>query len=266
MGSCCHRAQASGDAHRESPGSYRTRHWAARGPTWCSLRFGPRSCPRQPARAVGRCPSGSAALQAYRIARPGADAARPRGGTAHWSESPRRWTHGCQPATAAGHQRPRCGGSCADLVLRPYQPLFFQRGVVTMNSATRRLRLGPLRGSENVKITIVLPADLREALDRYAVVHSQVHGEHVDTAALTPHMLEAFIARDRGISKVAEKCKFSRHWRLACTSRTLLSLVLSDALSAPYAGSHKTSWLARAGSCPARWSTPAHATPPVRPA
>ncbi|PKO40387.1 MAG: DUF2274 domain-containing protein [Betaproteobacteria bacterium HGW-Betaproteobacteria-3] len=67
-----------------------------------------------------------------------------------------------------------------------------------MNSATRRLRLGPLRRSENVKITIVLTADLKEALDRYAVVHSQVHGEHVDTAALIPHMLEAFIARDRG--------------------------------------------------------------------
>lgn len=67
-----------------------------------------------------------------------------------------------------------------------------------MNGATRRLRLGPLPRSENVKLTIALPADLKEALDHYAVVHSQVHGEHVDTTALIPHMLEAFIARDRG--------------------------------------------------------------------
>ena len=67
-----------------------------------------------------------------------------------------------------------------------------------MNSATRRLRLGPLPRSQNVKLTIALPVDLKETLDRYAVVHSQVHGEHVDTAALIPHMLETFIARDRG--------------------------------------------------------------------
>lgn len=66
-----------------------------------------------------------------------------------------------------------------------------------MNNAIK-LRLGPLPRSENVKLTIALPADLKEALDRYAAVHSQVHGDHVDTAALIPHMLGAFIARDRG--------------------------------------------------------------------
>lgn len=67
-----------------------------------------------------------------------------------------------------------------------------------MTRATSRLRLGPLPRNESVKLTIALSADLKEALDRYAVVHSQVHGEHVDAAVLIPHMLEAFIARDRG--------------------------------------------------------------------
>lgn len=67
-----------------------------------------------------------------------------------------------------------------------------------MSTSTKKLRLGPLPRTESVKLTIALPADLKEALDRYAVVHSQVYGEQVDTAALIPHMLEAFIARDRG--------------------------------------------------------------------
>ena len=65
-------------------------------------------------------------------------------------------------------------------------------------SSAIKLRLGPLPRSENVKLTIALPADLKEALDRYAVVHGQVYGEQVDIAVLIPHMLEAFIARDRG--------------------------------------------------------------------
>ncbi len=55
---------------------------------------------------------------------------------------------------------------------------------------------------QNVKITIVLPAELREALDSYAALHSQLHGEHVDTETLIPYMLEAFIARDRGFKSM----------------------------------------------------------------
>lgn len=67
-----------------------------------------------------------------------------------------------------------------------------------MSMSANKLRLGPLPRSENVKLTIALSVDLKEALDRYAAVHSQVYGEYVDTAALIPHMLGAFIARDRG--------------------------------------------------------------------
>lgn len=67
-----------------------------------------------------------------------------------------------------------------------------------MSTSASKLRLGRLPRSENVKLTISLSVDLKETLDRYAAMHGQVHGEHVDTAALIPHMLGAFIARDRG--------------------------------------------------------------------
>ncbi len=67
-----------------------------------------------------------------------------------------------------------------------------------MRTNVGKLRLGPLPRSESVKLTVTLPAELKEALDRYAAVHSRVHGESVDTVVLIPHMLNAFIARDRG--------------------------------------------------------------------
>lgn len=73
-----------------------------------------------------------------------------------------------------------------------------------MTGSNSKLRLGPLPRSENVKLTIALPADLKEALDRYAALHGQVHGEHVATVALIPHMLGAFIARDRGFKAMRE--------------------------------------------------------------
>ena len=37
------------------------------------------------------------------------------------------------------------------------------------------------------------------------VLRSQVHGESVDTGTLIPHMLQAFIARDRGFKAIAKK-------------------------------------------------------------
>ncbi len=61
-------------------------------------------------------------------------------------------------------------------------------------SATKKLRLGPLPKTENVKLTFVCPASLKAALDRYAAMHAQAYGEAVDAEKLIPHMLEAFIA------------------------------------------------------------------------
>ena len=64
--------------------------------------------------------------------------------------------------------------------------------------SANKLRLGPLPRTESVKFTVVLSAELKSMLDRYAALHAQTYGERVDAAALVPHMLEAFMARDRG--------------------------------------------------------------------
>lgn len=64
-------------------------------------------------------------------------------------------------------------------------------------STTRKLRLGPLPKTENVKLTFACPTALKADLDRYAALHAQAYGEAVDATTLIPHMLEAFIAGDR---------------------------------------------------------------------
>ena len=64
-------------------------------------------------------------------------------------------------------------------------------------STARKLRLGPLPRSESVKLTFVCPASLKTELDRYAALYAQTYGEAVDAVTLIPHMLEAFMARDR---------------------------------------------------------------------
>lgn len=74
-----------------------------------------------------------------------------------------------------------------------------------MSRTTGKLRLGPLPRTESVKLTISLTGDLKQSLDDYAAAHSQVHGESVDAATLIPHMLQAFIARDRGFKSIARK-------------------------------------------------------------
>ncbi|SAK81624.1 DUF2274 domain-containing protein [Caballeronia ptereochthonis] len=68
-------------------------------------------------------------------------------------------------------------------------------------STTHKLRLGPLPRIENIKLTFACPASLKTDLDRYAALHTQTYGEAVDAAALIPHMLEAFMARDRGFHR-----------------------------------------------------------------
>ena len=71
-------------------------------------------------------------------------------------------------------------------------------------STTRKLRLGPLLKTESIKLTFSCPASLKSDLDRYASMHGQTYGEPVDAATLIPHMLEAFMAGDRGFKKRAE--------------------------------------------------------------
>lgn len=67
-----------------------------------------------------------------------------------------------------------------------------------MSRSATRLSLGPLPASSSVKLTITVSAELKAQLDAYAEVHAQVHQVPVDSVALVPHMLVAFIARDRG--------------------------------------------------------------------
>lgn len=60
-----------------------------------------------------------------------------------------------------------------------------------------QLRLGPLPKVGVVRLTVTLPEPLKEELDQYAAEHSRLY-EPVETVALIPHMLEAFIRSDRG--------------------------------------------------------------------
>lgn len=76
----------------------------------------------------------------------------------------------------------------------------FQSGGFAM-SANKKLRLGPLPKTENVKLTFVCPASLKADLDRYAAMHAQAYGETVDAMMLIPYMLEAFMAGDRGFRR-----------------------------------------------------------------
>ena len=68
-------------------------------------------------------------------------------------------------------------------------------------SSTRKLRLGPLPKTESFKLTFACSASLKADLDRYAALHAQAYGEAVDASTLIPHMLEAFMAGDRGFRK-----------------------------------------------------------------
>jgi hypothetical protein len=70
-----------------------------------------------------------------------------------------------------------------------------------MSMSTKKLRLGPLPDTQTVKLTFSCPAPLKTTLDRYAALHAQTYGEAVDATTLIPHMLEAFMATDRGFRK-----------------------------------------------------------------
>ncbi len=67
-----------------------------------------------------------------------------------------------------------------------------------MSDGLNRLSLGALPRSDAVKLTITLPLELKANLDAYAEVHARVHQVPVDVSSLIPHMLAAFISRDRG--------------------------------------------------------------------
>ncbi|MDX4956525.1 DUF2274 domain-containing protein [Delftia acidovorans] len=70
----------------------------------------------------------------------------------------------------------------------------------------KKLRLGPLPKTEITRLAFSCPVGLKADLECYAALHAQAYGEDVDAAALIPHMLEAFMAGDRGFRK-GDRCK-----------------------------------------------------------
>jgi hypothetical protein len=75
----------------------------------------------------------------------------------------------------------------------------------------KKLRLGALPRTHVVKLTITVSAEAKSMLDQYAAMHSQLHGHHVDALVLIPHMLESFIANDRGFkSSISKQGKTER--------------------------------------------------------
>lgn len=72
-------------------------------------------------------------------------------------------------------------------------------------NTSKKLRLGPLPKTEATKLTFSCPTSLKAELDRYAALHAQTYGEAVDAATLIPHMLEAFMAGDRGFRRKTQK-------------------------------------------------------------
>lgn len=72
-----------------------------------------------------------------------------------------------------------------------------------MSISTSKLRLGPLPKTATVKVTFACTSVLKAELDRYAELHAKTYGEPIDAATLIPHMLDAFMARDRGFKRAA---------------------------------------------------------------
>jgi hypothetical protein len=56
-----------------------------------------------------------------------------------------------------------------------------------------------------VKLTISVSAELKAQLDAYAEVHGRLHQAPVDAVALIPHMLAAFMTRDRAFKAMARR-------------------------------------------------------------
>ena len=70
---------------------------------------------------------------------------------------------------------------------------------------TSTLRLGPLPKATPVRITIVVTADFKSQLDRYAELHARAWGDAVDVAELIPHMLRAFVEGDKAFRRARKR-------------------------------------------------------------
>lgn len=64
-----------------------------------------------------------------------------------------------------------------------------------------KLRLGPLPAAKPVRLTIAVSVELKEELDDYARLHTDLHGQRVTPETLIPVMLQTFMANDRGFQQ-----------------------------------------------------------------
>jgi hypothetical protein len=64
-----------------------------------------------------------------------------------------------------------------------------------------KLRLGPLPAAKPVRLTVTVSVELKAALDDYAKLHADAHGQAVTAATLVPVMLATFVASDRGFQQ-----------------------------------------------------------------
>ena len=64
-----------------------------------------------------------------------------------------------------------------------------------------KLRLGPLPATKPLRLTVAVSVELKEALDDYARLHADMHGQAVTPESLIPVMLQAFMANDRGFQQ-----------------------------------------------------------------
>jgi hypothetical protein len=101
------------------------------------------------------------------------------------------------PTTSLSKSRLNCPHACIatwpdlPLISTVYMSLSYKQEV---DHAGPEARSG-CRGV--VRMTIILPEPLKEELDQCAAKHSRLY-EPVDTSALIPHLLEAFVRSDRG--------------------------------------------------------------------
>ncbi|WCM26027.1 DUF2274 domain-containing protein [Sphingomonas sp. QA11] len=63
------------------------------------------------------------------------------------------------------------------------------------------LKLSKLPDRTPVKLTIVIPPDLAEALARYAALYKEIYKQEETVAELVPAMLRTFLESDRGFTK-----------------------------------------------------------------
>lgn len=64
-----------------------------------------------------------------------------------------------------------------------------------------KLRLGPLPAAKPVRLTITVSVELKAALDDYARLHADLHGQAVTPETLIPVMLQTFMVNDRGFQQ-----------------------------------------------------------------